>query len=590
MKNKTFLKKTIVTILMTLSLITLMLSTVGVVLYLDNNLFEYSDERIVQQYVEELALGDGYRIQDEMMNYAYIDQQAIKEIKNNHKNTNLIFIMENKDEEVFSINGEEKPLYGLQTSGEYGPIQYKVGVTQALTHNDKYTKAIKYINKGLEFKPYVIPTGIISLITFIGSIGYLIKTRNRETLNELDKLPIEVLLGLHILLLVIIAELFYAADIIIVMYVLLAGMSLIKTLDRQLYHKVLFKYSLLYKTFKAIKKSSQNIPNLMKGILLGGGVFLAELILISLFEHELEFAMLFIFILNVVLTFGYIKHINDIDVIEEQTENIVKGDLDSRIETDSFLSVLTPTKENLNNISQATKSAVEKEMQSERLKTELITNVSHDIKTPITSILNYVDLLKETEDEHKKDEYLDVLTRQSNRLKYLVEDLIEASKLSTGSVSITKEKVDLKVLFDQLMGELESEFASKNLEVVYDVKKENLITEADGQMLSRLFDNVLQNTIQYSLENTRVYITLDQSITQNVISIKNISKDALNIDEEELMERFMRGDSSRNTEGSGLGLSIAKSIVELHEGRFNIEIDGDLFKVTICLSRGSNDD
>lgn len=327
------------------------------------------------------------------------------------------------------------------------------------------------------------------------------------------------------------------------------------------------------------------MPVLIQGLLLGGGLFFIEAFVVSVFDYEPEVAILFLFMINAVITYLYIRHMRDLKVLMTHSEQLAEGNLNLQLDHGSFLGLLTPIAKNLNKLSSTTYLAVEKEMKSERMKTELITNVSHDIKTPITSIINYVDLLNETQDEDKQKEYLTVLNRQSLRLKALVEDLIEASKLSTGNITLETSLLDLNVLLGQLTAEFEDKFKEKNLEIILDQKQETLMTQADGKMLSRLFDNVLMNAYQYSLENTRVYITLEKKGFYNIITVKNISKDPLNLDSESLMERFVRADSSRNTEGSGLGLSIAKSIATLHGGEFNLDVDGDLFKVSIYLKR-----
>lgn len=244
--------------------------------------------------------------------------------------------------------------------------------------------------------------------------------------------------------------------------------------------------------------------------------------------------------------------------------------------------------------------AVEQQMKSERLKTELITNVSHDIKTPVTSIINYVDLIKKEDlkDETIK-EYIEVIDRQSLRLKKLVLDVIEASKATTGNISPEMNPLDIRELLSQAVGEYEERLRQNQLEVVINTEKqtqeqagsmyveehEPWIVMADGDRLWRVFDNLLSNICKYSAGNTRVYIKLQQSETDFIIVFKNISKDRLNITEEELFERFVRGDASRHTEGSGLGLTIARSLTELMGGKLVIEIEGDMFRAKILLKK-----
>ena len=240
--------------------------------------------------------------------------------------------------------------------------------------------------------------------------------------------------------------------------------------------------------------------------------------------------------------------------------------------------------ENINRINDGIAAAVQEQMKSERFKTELITNVSHDIKTPLTSIINYVDLLeKEDIENNNAKEYIEVISRQSARLKKLIVDLIEASKASTGNTAVDFSEFEIGILLSQAMGEYSERFNNANLELVLNKPEEPITVVADSRLMWRVFDNVLNNISKYAQPHTRVYIDAVKKGKTAEIFFKNISKEQLNISGDELMERFVRGDSSRNTEGSGLGLSIAKSLAELQKGSFEIDIDGDLFKVTLTL-------
>jgi len=227
-------------------------------------------------------------------------------------------------------------------------------------------------------------------------------------------------------------------------------------------------------------------------------------------------------------------------------------------------------------------NAVNERMKSERMKTELITNVSHDIKTPLTSIINYTDLIaKENCDNEKVREYSVVLLRQSERLKKLIDDLVEASKASTGNLDIHLTPCDATVFVTQAAGEYAERLAAAQLQLVTKMPENAVSIMADGRRLGRVFDNLMNNICKYSQSGTRVYLTLEDHGGEAVFSFKNTSREELNISEDELMERFVRGDSSRNTEGSGLGLSIAKSLTELQGGSIAVTVDGDLFKVVL---------
>ena len=228
--------------------------------------------------------------------------------------------------------------------------------------------------------------------------------------------------------------------------------------------------------------------------------------------------------------------------------------------------------------------AVDERMKSERMKTELITNVSHDIKTPLTSIINYADLIsREKCDNEKIAEYAEVLSRQSDRLKRLIEDLVEASKAATGNLEVMLSLCDAGVFISQAVGEYEQKLNDAGLQTVVTQFDEAVYVMADGRRMLRVFDNLMNNICKYAQSGTRVYLSLEKIGNKAVITFKNTSRDPLNISADELMERFVRGDSSRNTEGNGLGLSIAKSLTELQGGTLTLSVDGDLFKVILSF-------
>ncbi len=287
-------------------------------------------------------------------------------------------------------------------------------------------------------------------------------------------------------------------------------------------------------------------------------------------------------VINCVLCAGVILVSILLKDIKNTTEDIANGNVYNKINTKYLFLDLKDHAENINNMSDGIQKAVAEQMKSERFKTELITNVSHDIKTPLTSIINYVDLLEKEEiDNETAKEYIDVLSRQSSRLKKLIDDLMEASKVSTGNINVNLMKFELGILLSQALGEYEERFEKNNLQVVLNKTDEALLVMADNRHMWRVFDNVLNNIAKYAQSGTRVYVDAKQNGQFAEISFRNISKDPLNISGDELMERFVRGDSSRNTEGSGLGLSIAKSLTEVQKGNLEIQIDGDLFKVLL---------
>ena len=273
------------------------------------------------------------------------------------------------------------------------------------------------------------------------------------------------------------------------------------------------------------------------------------------------------------------QKIEIIEITKKLQENM-KQDNEIKIETQNKW--LKPLVYNINTLQSKVQTSIEEKLKSERLKTDLITNVSHDLKTPLTSIINYTDLLKKEKIENENaKKYIHILEEKTKKLKNLTEDLIEASKISSGNETIHLEKLDFKEMILQANGEFAEKLEQKKLELISNLPEENVIVSLDGKKMWRVLENLYQNVVKYSLENTRVYVELEKKNQEIVFSIKNISKEKLNISPEELMERFVRGDKSRSTSGSGLGLSISKDLVALQGGRLSIEIQGDLFVIQI---------
>ena len=267
--------------------------------------------------------------------------------------------------------------------------------------------------------------------------------------------------------------------------------------------------------------------------------------------------------------------------LQKEGEALAAGDLNAQVDTKWMYWDLKRHGENLNSIGGGMAIAVEKQLKSERLKTELITNVSHDIKTPLTSIINYADLLQHEHTDEQEKEYLDVLRRQAFRLKKLTEDLVEASKAATGNLPVNAARCSMNELLSQVAGEYGERLAAAELTLVDVLPEKELFCCVDGALLWRVLDNLLSNICKYAQSGTRVYLTLEKSGGDAVVTFKNTSRAALNIPAEELMERFVRGDSARSTEGNGLGLSIARSLTELQGGTMALAIDGDLFKAIL---------
>lgn len=270
--------------------------------------------------------------------------------------------------------------------------------------------------------------------------------------------------------------------------------------------------------------------------------------------------------------------------LQHSGEELAAGNLSYHTDTSNMFWEFREHGENLNNIALGMSKAVEERLKSERLKTELITNVSHDIKTPLTSIINYSDLIsKEPCENERIKEYSEALHRQSERLKKLINDLMDASKVSTGNVEVLSAPCEADIFLTQAAGEYEEKLKEHELNLITKIPQESLKIMVDGRHMWRIFDNLMNNVFKYAQSGTRVYLTLEKIEDKAVFSLKNISHYPLDISSEELMERFVRGDKSRHTEGSGLGLSIAKSLTELQKGSFELTVDGDFFKVVLSF-------
>lgn len=353
--------------------------------------------------------------------------------------------------------------------------------------------------------------------------------------------------------------------------------------------------------FRGIVKLIRGIPVVWRTVLLCLAVCVAEFFGLMLFYHDTG-VLLFFWAIEKVILCGAITFVALMcKELQEGSEALSDGDLNHKLDTSHMVLSFKEHGENLNRIGEGISGAVEQRMKSEHLKTELITNVSHDIKTPLTSIINYADLIgkeasgdaKDTGDgagtetaqerEQHISEYAEVLLRQSQKLKKLLDDLLEASKATTGNLEVHPEVCDVSVLLSQAVGEYEQRFAEKKLETIVKQPEETVKVMADGRHLWRVFDNLLNNIYKYAQEGSRVYLNVEHDGQNVSIIFRNMSAYPLEMSPEELEERFTRGDRSRHMEGNGLGLSIAKSLTELQNGDMQIVTDGDLFKVVITL-------
>lgn len=367
------------------------------------------------------------------------------------------------------------------------------------------------------------------------------------------------------------------------------------SLVRRIKAGTLWKNSLIRKVLKWIGKCSgkladfarafsRNTAEKIKVLLVGGAFLFLQFLIIGCGFTGAGVFLIILLIVDAAAVIFIIRKADGLDLIMDGLKKISDGELQYKIKTDTLTGKQKVMAEYINNIGGGLDAAVENSLKKERMQTELITNVSHDLKTPLTSIINYVDLMKrENPTDPKIQEYLRILDEKSQRLKVLTEDVVEASKASTGNIKLEMNDIDFVEMVQQVIGEFEEKFKEKNLTMMVHFTDEPSIIYADGQRMWRVLENVFGNVVKYAMEGTRVYAEISNRNKKVTFSLKNISAQPLNISADELTERFIRGDVARNTEGSGLGLSIAKSLTELQGGEFKLYLDGDLFKVMITF-------
>ena len=365
---------------------------------------------------------------------------------------------------------------------------------------------------------------------------------------------------------------------------LLYGLSFAVRIKRGGMRKKLLVYRIGAWTVKTLSACFRGIPLIWKTLIALALYGIADIIFFSLFGKDIDISIFYYIVKNLLVAIIILYITASLRKLQKGGEKIASGDLSYQIDPKYLFGAYEKFAHTLNSISDHMSDAVEERIKSERMKTELITNVSHDIKTPLTSIINYVDLLKkEDTSPEKAAEYLNILDHQSQRLKKLICDLVEVSKASTGNIQVNLEECDVCVLLQQAVGEYDEKLRKAGLEIVTHISQPPILLMADGNLLWRVFDNLLGNICKYSLSGTRVYLEASAQDGFCTIHFKNISKSPLGESCEEFLERFVRGDASRNTEGSGLGLSIAQSLLALQGGALTVSSDGDLFKATVRL-------
>ena len=495
-------------------------------------------------------------------------------------------------------------------TGEYKYIEITFGVAKELPVKDIFYYGVKFVDYIIEIKYYLIGFAALALLVCIILFVILMCGAGHKKgvqgiyLCKFNRIPLDLYIALNLgiaYLGIVAVDVLWDSMIggiicwcvgipLLTTMVLGFFVTLAARLKTDAWYKNNITYYAVRLVCKIIKtlyelavKVISKVPLFYKTLLLIVGISFVEFVFLS-FGRD-EFLLLWI-IERLTLVPAVIYCVLCMRGLKHSAEKIAGGDTSHKVNTKYMIFDFKDHGETLNGIGKGLEVAVEKSVKSERMKAELITNVSHDIKTPLTSIINYVDLLKKegTESENAK-EYLDVLDRQSARLKRLTEALVEASKASTGNITMSIEETDMGVLLTQAMGEYEEKMKERGLIPMLTVAEETLTARADGRHLWRVFDNLLNNICKYAQSGTRVYVSASGIDKGVEVVFKNISREPLNIAPDELTERFVRGDLSRNTEGSGLGLSIAKSMTELQGGRFITDIDGDLFKVTVIIPK-----
>ena len=477
-----------------------------------------------------------------------------------------------------------------------------------LSVDDSYMRDFIVYWKFKSLEPIVWGGFVAGIITSIVGLGLIIamaghrKGKEGVTCGFLEKVPTD--LWLILALIVGIASAFFMVAFafsgfhnqqdfvyLISMVALSIGcliiftdlcIKTIETFATRIKTNTLFKNTLINIIFHTLKQVFFTLPIIWRTLLIGIGLLAINGLLGMLSTvHILTWFVFALYNLFLLVTLCIIAW--QFKLLQQGAEKLAKGNLQEKINTTNLYFDCKKHGETLNEISNGIGIAVDEKLKSQKMKTELISNVSHDIKTPLTSIVTCVELLQNEHSDEQHSEYLSLLDRQSMKLKKLVEDLVDASRASTGNITVNLQKTNLVEAINQALGEYSNRFEQQNLQIITNLPEECFV-KADGQLLWRTLDNLFSNVYKYALSGTRVYINV---INENPIkiSIKNISAEPLNITADELLERFIRGESSRTTEGSGLGLNIAQSLIHLQNGKLNLYVDGDFIKVEIYLNK-----
>lgn len=579
------------------------------------------------------VLEDGYREGDTNLSYLYCNfatgtvrtnrkdlenaanwKESLKKIRKMGR-----FVIVTNRLEEFETNIKRTQASGWKSllerlSGKTGNDLLAIGVDTKYPIQDKFYRESKLFKRYGHLGNKLLISGGVSSLLFLGILIWLTTVAGRKSEDDdlhyvfLDRLPIEVLLaGFSLGTLLIagpvvttvgygnsyyleqgenISQLYYSLipEMIVVAIggIVFCGWFFVSYLSmvRTIKGKRVWKNSVIGRVFRFMETLFRNMNQVWKTTLLFLGFILMHWIVIAGGSYR---GVLLLLIMEGAVFVYLIKRELGRKKIQRGIQEIAEGKVSYKVPLEGLKGDMLRTAEQVNTIGNGFDMALEENLKSERMKTELITNVSHDIKTPLTSIINYAGLLKKEKFEDPKiQKYLGIIEEKSQRLKTITEDVVEASKVSSGNITLKCMNINLVEMIQQVSGEFEERFREKQMEEVLTLPEREAVVYVDGQRLWRVLENIYSNVRKYGMEGTRVYTDLKiQSGNQVVFCLKNVSKNPLNIPAEELTERFIRGDISRSTEGSGLGLSIAKSLTELQGGTFDVYVDGDLFKVTI---------
>ncbi len=521
----------------------------------------------------------------------------------NHKAKNVSYEVEDDGSYLYVRSQQEKTAYTVLVQKPQEPLKNECD----WKNGDLFVQAQILVSYGYRFAYLFFVIIAVSAVFMLASFVFLMcaaghrKETDEIMLTWLDRIPTDLYTGI-----VLIVESLLLAGMTEISYRIydgffwsfwffagvfaagILGMMCLLSIAVRVKTKTIWKNTIIGKIIRVCwrfgKNTIEQIPMAGKAAVIYVGLSILELIVIAITGYAPGAEVFFWMIGKVLLAVFLLRVVSELRKLQDAGKHIAAGEVDYKVDTTKMLSDFKEHGENLNHIGDGISKAVDERMKSERFKTELITNVSHDIETPLTSIINYVDLLQKEElNNPTAQEYLEVLDRQSSRLKKLIEDLIEASKASTGNLSVQMERCEAGVFLVQTVGEFKEKTDAANLELIIKKPEEPVYIMADGRHFWRIIDNMMNNICKYAQPGTRVYINLEQAFGTLTITFRNTSRAPLNISSEELMERFVRGDSSRNTEGNGLGLNIAKSLTELMQGTFKLIVDGDLFKVVLTF-------